>query len=113
MNKKYQQNPNVYVAGSSIHGRGLFAKQQIQAEKFIGTYAGNKTSTNDMHVLWIWDESAEKWVGIDGDNEMRFLNHSSQPNAEFYETDLYALRAISEDEEVTFDYQWDEDDDEL
>ncbi len=110
MSKKYQQNPILHVAESSIHGRGLFAQKNIPVKAFIGTYAGKKTSKNGMHVLWIWDESAEKWVGIDGDNEMRFLNHSSQPNAEFYETDLYALKPISKGDEITFDYQWEEDD---
>ncbi len=61
-------------------------------------------------MLWVWDEENEKWVGVDGDNEMRFLNHSGQPNAEFYDTDLYALRNIAAGEEITFDYQWEDDD---
>lgn len=110
MSKKYNQNSLVRVTESPIHGRGLFARCDIAVESFIGTYAGKKTSNNGMHVLWIWDEKDEKWVGVDGDNEMRFLNHSGQPNAEFYETDLYALRDIAAGEEITFDYQWEEED---
>jgi len=110
MSKKYNQNPLACVTESPIHGRGLFARCEIASESLIGTYAGKKTSNNGMHVLWVWDEKDEKWIGVDGDNEMRFLNHSGQPNAEFYDTDLYALRDIAADEEITFDYQWDEED---
>ncbi|MBE9549532.1 MAG: SET domain-containing protein-lysine N-methyltransferase [Proteobacteria bacterium] len=110
MDKKYNKNPLACVSESLIHGRGLFARCDIAAELVIGTYAGKKTSDNGMHVLWIWDENNEKWIGVDGDNEMRFLNHSTQPNAEFDDTDLYALRDITAGEEITFDYQWEEED---
>ncbi|MCF6263713.1 MAG: SET domain-containing protein [Xanthomonadales bacterium] len=108
MSKPFNKNPLVRVANSPIHGRGLFAREDIPAEVFIGTYAGKKTMDNGMHVLWAWDEADEEWVGVDGDNEMRFLNHSSKPNAEFYDTDLYALGNIAVGEEITFDYQWDD-----
>lgn len=109
MLKKYTQNRLACVAESPIHGHGLFARCDISAKSFIGTYDGKITSDNGMHVLWIWDEDTDKWVGVDGDNEMRFLNHSNQPNAEFYDTDLYALHDITAGEEITFDYQWEED----
>lgn len=108
MSKKYDNNPLLRVANSSIHGRGLFARENIPAEAFIGNYAGKPTQINGMHVLWTWDEDSDQWVGVDGDNEMRFLNHSNKPNAEFYDTDLYALRDIVVGEEITFDYQWDD-----
>lgn len=111
MSNKYTQNPLARVAESPIHGRGLFARCDIPTGELIGTYAGKRTLENGMHVLWAWDENDEKWVGVDGDNEMRFLNHSGQPNAEFYDTDLYSLKDIPTGEEITFDYQWDEEDD--
>ena len=99
--------PQLYVSNSDIHGLGLFAGEMIVEETYIGRYEGPVTSENDMHVLWVWDETEEKWLGIDGDNELRYLNHSDRPNAEFYDTELYALREIEQDEEITFDYQWD------
>jgi len=34
----------------------------------------------------------------------RFLNHSCEPNAEFVERDLVALREIKASEQITFDY---------
>lgn len=102
----YQNNPQVYVACSSVHGYGLFARCSIAKGDFIGSYEGTATDTDGMHVLWLYDEESEHWEGIDGDNEMRFLNHSEAPNADFWNTDLYALRDIPADEEITFDYHW-------
>lgn len=106
--KKYDDNPRAYVADSPIHGRGLFARRRIETDEYIGTYEGSATDRNGMHVLWLWNEDHERWEGIDGNNEMRFLNHSAEPNAEWWDDDLYALRTIEADEEITFDYGWDE-----
>lgn len=104
----YDRNPRAYVASSAIHGRGLFARRAIRKNEYIGTYEGRATQRNGMHVLWIWNEERERWEGIDGNNEMRFLNHAAQPNASWWGDELYALKAIARDEEITFDYGWDE-----
>jgi uncharacterized protein len=104
---KYDRNPMAYVGESPIHGRGLFARRAIAAEEYIGSYEGPATQEDGMHVLWIWNEDSERWEGIDGKNEMRFLNHASEPNADWWGTDLYAVREIAADEEITFDYGWD------
>ena len=106
MNKKYDTNPLAVVSESPIHGRGLFARTDIEIDALIGEYLGKPSQANGMHVLWIWNEQSDNWEGVDGDNELRFLNHSNKPNAEFYGTELYALRNISAGEELTFDYQW-------
>jgi len=110
--KRYDNNSLVYVADSPIHGRGLFARRDIAAEEFIGSYDGPATQKDGMHVLWIWNEDSERWEGINGKNEMRFLNHASEPNADWWGTDLYATRPIARDEEITFDYGWDDEDEE-
>ncbi len=104
--RKYDDNPLVYVDRSPIHGRGLFARQPIQAGALIGEIEYKATRKNGMHVLWIWDEETERWNGYDIKNELRFANHSGQPNAEFWDTELYALSDIATDDEITFDYQW-------
>lgn len=106
--RRYNDNPKAYVAASDIHGRGLFARRTIAADEYIGTYEGPHTQRNGMHVLWIWNDDTQRWEGIDGRNEMRFLNHCSEPNAEWWDDELYALRTIEPDEEITFDYGWDE-----
>ena len=48
--------------------------------------------------------------GIRGENELRFLNHASDPNAELDGLDLYALRNIQPRAEITLHYgdDWDE-----
>ena len=63
-----------------------------------------------MHVLWV-EDTPENWVGYDGTNDLRFLNHSKTPNAELDGQDLYALQDIDTDEEITIDYgKWFEED---
>lgn len=104
MSDDYDDNPRAFVADSPIHGRGLFARVDIPADGFIGTYEGPATLDDGMHVLWLWNEDTERWEGVDGRNEMRFLNHARPANAEWYDTDLYALRDIEAGEEITFDY---------
>lgn len=100
----YDTNPLAYVGDSPIHGRGLFARRRIRVDDYIGTYEGPATRTDGMHVLWLYDEDTEQWEGINGKNEMRFLNHSPDPNAEWWDDELYAIRDIEPGEEITFDY---------
>lgn len=98
------ENPWVYMAPSPIHGHGLFARKRIAAGSWIGTYQGPDTDQDGMHVLWVYDEDDENPVGRNGQNVLRFANHSDDPNSEFDGFELYALRTIQPDEEITFDY---------
>ena len=107
---QYDDNPKVVVRTSPIHGRGVFARVDIPAFTHIGRYEGPETQRDGMHVLWLYDELEACWYGIDGVNEMRFLNHADEPNAEWSELDLYATEFIPAGSEITFDYGWDEDD---
>ena len=101
---EYDKNGLCYVAESVVHGRGLFARTNIGAGTWIGHYDSVETSRNGMHVLWVEGEEPDEWLGFDGINELRFLNHDGQPNAEMNELDLYAKRDIKKDEEITFHY---------
>lgn len=92
-----------YVAASDIHGEGLFARRKIGEGSYIGTYDGPEVTENGDHVLWAQDGD-EEWIGRDGQNMLRYLNHSKSPHAEFEGFDLYAIRDISPDEEITIDY---------
>ena len=102
----YDTNSLYLVAESPVHGRGLFARCDIPASTWIGHYDGPETQENGMHVLWVEAEagSGEEWIGYDGDNELRFLNHARPPNGEMDGLDLYARRHISEGDEITIDY---------
>lgn len=94
----------VYSSDSAIHGRGLFAACDIAPGEYIGTFHGSETDTDGEHVLWVYpDEDAEP-VGRIGENLLRFINHADPCNAEFDGFDLYALRAIRRDQEITIHY---------
>jgi len=96
----------VRVGRSGIHGRGLFAVRAIAAGEYIGTFSGPAARSDGMHVLWVYPDDSAEPVGRVGRNLLRFLNHADDENAEFDGFDLYALRAIGVDEEVTIDYGW-------
>jgi SET domain-containing protein len=103
--------PLAYAAASPIHGTGLFARRLIRSGSFIGVYEGERTGENGTHVLWV-EMAPDEWVGYDGNNDLRFLNHSKTPNAELDGQDLYAVCEIEQDEEITIDYgEWFEADD--
>ncbi len=93
---------HVYVKNSPIHGKGLYAAEPIEAGSFIGTYHGDETDEDGTYVLWLFEDGNQ--TGRDGKNELRYLNHSHEPNAEFDGYDLYALRDIAPDEEITICY---------
>ena len=93
----------VRAQGSPIHGRGLFAQRRFRKDAYIATFEGRETTEDGTHVLWIVDEDGSE-VGIEGQNELRFLNHSLEPNAEFRGPDLHALRNIQPGREITFHY---------
>ncbi|WJW76334.1 SET domain-containing protein [Thiohalobacter sp. IOR34] len=94
----------VYAAPSRIHGKGLFARHGFPEGSYIGTYRGFHSQGDGKYVLWTQlDDKRPR--GRRATNLLRYLNHSSQPNAEFDGYDLYALRAIEPGEEITIDYE--------
>ena len=103
---EYTSNPMCFVAESSVHGRGLFARHDISANTWIGHYDGPRTMENGMYVLWVEDSPSGEWTGYEGCNEMRFMNHADQPNAEMDGLDCYALTLIPAGTEITIDYGW-------
>ena len=99
-------NPVFYVKSSPIHGRGLFAAVDLEAGQHIGVYEGPIVEEDGMHVLWVEDSPDGEWIGYDGKNELRFMNHADQPNAELDGVDCYTLEAIPAGTEITIDYGW-------
>jgi SET domain-containing protein len=91
------------VESSSIHGRGVFACRRIREGAYVATFVGTETKKNGMHVLWTLEEDGRE-VGIEGQNDLRYLNHSHQPNVEFIGADLHAIANIQPGAELTFDY---------
>lgn len=101
-------NHRVRVEPSPIHGKGLFAARPLQRGQLIGVYDGPVVTEDGPHVLWLEDEAGGSWTGYDGRNEMRFMNHSREPNAEMDGLNCYALTDIRPGEEITIDYGWDD-----
>jgi len=95
------------VKKSPIHGKGVFATRTVKKGTRIGTFEGKRTKRDGTYVLWV--QEGEDEYGIRGENELRFLNHSSRPNAELDGVELVARRAIREGDEVTISYgpDWD------
>ena len=91
------------VGRSERQGRGLFACQRFRPGARIGCFKGRPTRRDGEHVLWLFDDdgSAE---GLLVTNNLRFLNHSSDPNAEIDGLDLIALRNIQRDAEILIHY---------
>jgi len=95
-----------YVDESGIHGKGLFAKIELKKGCYLGTYKGPERFDIDNsgpHVLWVETEEGD-WIGRDGRNLLRYLNHSKKPCAEFDGFDLFALKTIKPGMELTINY---------
>jgi SET domain-containing protein len=127
-NSVKQVNEYCEVRQSSIHGRGVFASDNIPEGTRIIQYVGEKIDKEESNrrglalfedsqktggaAVYIFDLN-EEW-DLDGnteDNYARLINHSCEPNAEMINEDdelwLYALRDISKGEEISFDYGYD------
>ena len=95
---------------SDIHGIGLFSTEPIGIDTLVGSFEGFVTfDVDDMHVITITTEDGN-WFGIQVMNDLKYLNHSTTPNVEVYGIDIYAIRDIEPGEELTFDYGWDDED---
>lgn len=93
----------VTVRPSAVHGFGLFAQAPIPTESYIGDYDGPIVDDDGRYVLWVEGDDGE-WTGIDGRNALRYMNHSSTPNAELDGAELYALADIERGSEITIHY---------
>jgi len=96
------------VMDSGIHGKGLFAKEDIKRNTYLGEYEGPEAKRNGSHVLWVFDDDTV--VGRSGRNKLRYLNHCKECSAEFDGFELYSARHIKAGEEITINYGEDWDD---
>jgi SET domain-containing protein len=123
-----QANEHCEVRQSPIHGRGVFASQDISEGTRIIQYVGEKIDKEESNRrgLELFEESQktggaavyifdlnEEW-DLDGnseDNDARLINHSCEPNSEMVNEEdelwLYALQDIAKGEEISFDYGYD------
>ena len=86
------------VGRSSIHGAGCFATEVIRPGALIGRFDVEPADGDGPHVLWLGDEP------LLVTNELRYLNHAANPNAEMDDLEVRALRRIEPGEEITVHY---------
>jgi hypothetical protein len=118
------------VRGSRIHGRGVYATQDIPAGTKIIEYVGEVIDKEESERR-AWAQHAHSQEtgdaavyiftltnkhDIDGNvpwNTARLINHSCEPNCEAWidgrRIFIHALSDIKEGEELTFDYAFDVD----
>lgn len=116
------------VRGSAIHGRGVYATQDIPAETKVIEYIGELIDKEESEKrAWAQHAVAEetgdaavyiftlnkRW-DIDGNvpwNTARLINHSCAPNCEAWiegkKIFIHSLRDIKKGEELGFDYGFD------
>ena len=96
-------NKLTYASHSSIHGTGLFAREEILKDTIIGYLKGKPTQQDGMYVLWMDSKNGFE-VGCD----LKYINHSDSPNACYYDDkSVVALCDIACDEEITHNYEAD------
>ena len=100
------------VRPSKIQGRGCFANQSIRVGTvcYVPSYPIDEEDATFRSVCW-----GEEFFNVY--SPFSFLNHDNDPNAELYLTEdddweLYFLRQVGKDEEVTIDYGFDPSEDE-
>src|SRR5215471_188430 len=113
-------SPKVEKRSSPIHGRGLFAKAEIDKNEVVvvkGGYVLSRTQRNRIGEELGPSEiqiTEDLFIGpttlAEREGGMMHLNHSCEPNVGLQGQIVFvALRDIAADEELTFDYAMNED----
>lgn len=95
----------IYIKTSAQHGKGVFAVVPIRPGEEIVTFTGallhrSELNVDDYHL----QIGEELYLGPSGKAD-DYINHSCAPNAAFGgNLTLVALRAITRDEEISWDY---------
>ena len=94
----------VSIAGSAIHGHGVFAREAIAAGGAIVTVRGERTLVPTPHSARLTRD-----IHCEPTGYLRYVNHCTDANSVIDTSDLdrpvlRASRAVEAGEEVTFDY---------
>ena len=110
----------IQVRRSGVHGKGVFALQNIPEGETIIEYVGEVISWKEAmrrhphdpkdpnHTFYFEVEDSRVIDAKHGGNSSRWINHSCNPNCEADEVDgrvfIKALRNIRAGEELNYDY---------
>lgn len=96
-------SPGVEVRSSLIHGVGVFATRDFQVGDVAAGYVGRRVDRGGMYVV-MPRNSADRGQRYELTGNLKFLNHSCEPNAELNGFDLRAMVPIRAGSEVTIRY---------
>lgn len=112
------RSPKIEVRKSTIHGRGLFAKEHIHKGELISIQTGHVIQKNDLGQ--IEKTAGSYWFQIrdnfylspltpqEANETALYINHSCDPNAGVDgDIGLIAIRDIQPNEEICYDYSMD------
>jgi SET domain-containing protein len=119
--KKSDTAPLYEVRESPVHGRGVFARQTIEAGTRIIEYTGEIVDWDECcrrteekggpigHTFFFSLNNGMLIDGGAGGNEARYINHSCEPNCEAEEDDdsrvyICALHDIEAGAELNYNY---------
>lgn len=88
----------IVVKQSPIHGEGIFARSRLPRGRKIAYFEGYETDQDTRYSLLLDGKR------IEPTGELKYLNHSCNPNAYFSDRWLVASRDISIGDEITIDY---------
>ena len=99
-----ERAPGVFIRRSEIHGLGLMAARPFEAAQAAVVVRGDLSDTQTRWSVRLGPETHCEPSGY-----LRFVNHSDQPNCRIEQDDagmavLRTLRAVSQGEELCFDY---------
>ena len=108
----------MYVAKSSVHGLGLFAKCEINAGEVICRYTGPLVKGEGEYVAGVGGGWGVDSSNDEGEESGRWCNHSITPNAKLYEpqgsmydpeydtyfVNVVCMERIDRNEEIFLDY---------
>lgn len=109
------RSPKTRVAPSPIHGRGLFATQDIEAGEIVAIKGGYIYEATDWATTRALLDSGEVQIGEsffiapadrnEWEGAMLFTNHSCEPNIGVQGQIVFvAMRGIARGEELTHDW---------
>ncbi|MDO8319645.1 MAG: SET domain-containing protein-lysine N-methyltransferase [Rhodoferax sp.] len=119
--KKVPTHPRrIQVRRSGIHGKGVYAVQDIAAGDMLIEYLGEIITwkeaqarhphdpQNPNHTFYFHIDESRVIDALYGGNSSRWINHACDPNCEADEQDgrifIKALRDIAAGEELNYDY---------
>ena len=86
------------VKKSKIHGKGLFATEDFEPGEKIGNFEIEYVHDENEYTYYI------NYLKVNVTNDLKYANHSDDPNTVMVEFDMYAVRPIKKGEELCWHY---------